>query len=499
MNQPPNWALSPEDKTRYQNIFAKLPKDAENQVSGADCRDTMMKSQLNLPDLKKVWTLADQNGSGKLDQKQFYICMHLIYVALAGHPIPNAVPTEMINSLNPSQLTSNVSNLVDPWANNNGSAAQPSLPPPANNMPPARPGRPQLPSSMQSGSAPPSRPAPPSVPPQPNMSNMSNLQQVEHQSEKFGCRRKSFYGRVQKNIFLSQKKKFLRISFFEPRSIGNLDPEVDEKLIYDTFSAFGAILKPPHIQRDLETKKSKGYAFVEFDSFDAADAAIEAMNGQYLMNRAISINYAFKKGSKTNERHGTAAERLLASQNPSLTLTQKPNMMFSDNKKDSELSQTVPSAIQQAMPPSLAGAPRFGAPNALHKRAESANTMIPTMNRPPPPGGYPAGFGGMRAPMRAPPPGHFSMTGNYRPQQFATPNPSIMKDGLPSYGNLGVGMKPMHSARYNSPLMAGIQFSGTIHKNGSAFSHLSAVQNQEANLHMTGNMQVFNNPKAPHL
>ena len=37
--------------------------------------------------------------------------------------------------------------------------------------------------------------------------------------------------------------------------------------------------------------------------------------GQYLCNRAIAISYAFKKDSK-GERHGSAAERLLAAQNP---------------------------------------------------------------------------------------------------------------------------------------------------------------------------------------
>lgn len=29
--------------------------------------------------------------------------------------------------------------------------------------------------------------------------------------------------------------------------IGNLDPEVDEKLLYDTFSAFGVILQTPKV------------------------------------------------------------------------------------------------------------------------------------------------------------------------------------------------------------------------------------------------------------
>ncbi|CAB4006312.1 splicing factor 3B subunit 4 [Paramuricea clavata] len=110
--------------------------------------------------------------------------------------------------------------------------------------------------------------------------------------------------------------------------IGNLDPEIDEKLLYDTFSAFGVILQTPKIMRDPETGNSKGFAFINFASFDAADAAIEAMNGQHLCNRPISISYAFKKDSK-GERHGSAAERLLASQNP-LAQADKPHQLFAD-------------------------------------------------------------------------------------------------------------------------------------------------------------------------
>ncbi|KAF8560696.1 hypothetical protein P879_08276 [Paragonimus westermani] len=110
--------------------------------------------------------------------------------------------------------------------------------------------------------------------------------------------------------------------------IGNLDPEVDEKLLYDTFSAFGVILQTPKIMRDPITGNSKGYAFINFASFEASDAAIEAMNGQYLCNRAITLSYAFKKDSK-GERHGSAAERLLAAQSP-LSQAERPHQLFAD-------------------------------------------------------------------------------------------------------------------------------------------------------------------------
>ncbi|KAJ2058399.1 Spliceosome-associated protein 49 [Coemansia sp. S146] len=95
--------------------------------------------------------------------------------------------------------------------------------------------------------------------------------------------------------------------------IGNLDPDVDEKLLFDTFAAFGPVVQNPKIARDASSGNSKGFAFVAYATFEAADAAIEAMNGQYLANKPVSVNYAFKKDAK-GERHGSAAERLLAAQ-----------------------------------------------------------------------------------------------------------------------------------------------------------------------------------------
>lgn len=173
--------------------------------------------------------------------------------------------------------------------------------------------------------------------------------------------------------------------------IGNLDPEVDEKLLYDTFSAFGVILTTPKIQRDPDSGNSKGFAFINYASFEASDAAIEAMNGQYLCNRAISISYAFKKDSK-GERHGSAAERLLAAQNP-LSQADRPHQLFAD-----------------APPMSMGGGGPPGGPPGLPPPPPSMG--MPGMPPPPPgpPGMHPMMGGGMppmppRPPMPPPPPG----------------------------------------------------------------------------------------------
>lgn len=108
--------------------------------------------------------------------------------------------------------------------------------------------------------------------------------------------------------------------------IGNLDPEVDEKMLYDTFSAFGLIVHTPKISRDPETGGVKGFGFISFDNFESADAAIDAMEGQYLMNKQISVSYAFKKDGK-GEKHGSAAERLLAAE--ARKNVQLPNRLYS--------------------------------------------------------------------------------------------------------------------------------------------------------------------------
>ena len=151
----------------------------------------------------------------------------------------------------------------------------------------------------------------------------------------------------------SQDKKTLDVG--ANLFIGNLDPEVDEKLLYDTFSTFGVIISTPKIMRDPDTGASKGFGFISYDCFEASDAgiiikynilfflkkkAIAAMNGQFLCGKPISVSYALKKvivnfffilnfpkDSKI-ERHGSPAERLLAANNPNVLARQRSHTLF---------------------------------------------------------------------------------------------------------------------------------------------------------------------------
>lgn len=173
--------------------------------------------------------------------------------------------------------------------------------------------------------------------------------------------------------------------------IGNLDPMVDEKILYDTFSRFGPLLSLPKVARE-DSGASKCFGFVSFGDFDSADASIATLNGQYILSKEVSVQYAFKKDGK-GERHGDDAERALAAE------AKKRNIVPE--------SQPIPQAFLQPTTPASAAPPAgFSQPP-------------PGMGAPPMHAGAPLGHGlppGFAPPVRnaspynaagrgAPPPG----------------------------------------------------------------------------------------------
>ncbi|KAF9277248.1 hypothetical protein BGZ68_009439 [Mortierella alpina] len=258
--------------------------------------------------------------------------------------------------------------------------------------------------------------------------------------------------------------------------IGNLAPDADETLLRDTFSAFGTIMGHAKVARDLETGQSKGYGFVSFDNFESSDAAIDAMNGQILANKPITVGYAYKKDGK-GERHGSAAERLIAAQGrknqPSM-----PNRLFADIPGAAPggftptganatgvapLSRPPPSFSQphsqpppgMPRPPAPYGQqpppPRFGGyPNHMQQSSQQyhGSNAIPLgqPSRPPP-------FGAMGAPAPPPgPPGMYAPNPNQPPMMQGGPPPGYPP--MPPQGFPG-GAPPMRPpgnyAPYGAP------------------------------------------------
>lgn len=82
--------------------------------------------------------------------------------------------------------------------------------------------------------------------------------------------------------------------------VGDLSPEIETHILRDAFAPFGEISNC-RIVRDPQTLKSKGYAFVSFVKKADAEAAIQAMNGQWLGSRSIRTNWSTRK-PPTNTR-----------------------------------------------------------------------------------------------------------------------------------------------------------------------------------------------------
>ncbi|KAI4795499.1 RNA-binding domain-containing protein [Aureobasidium sp. EXF-8845] len=208
--------------------------------------------------------------------------------------------------------------------------------------------------------------------------------------------------------------------------VGNLDAMVDERVLFETFSRFGSLTSAPKVARD-DANLTKGYAFVSFTTFEASDDAIANMHGQYLMNKEITVQYAFKKDGK-GERHGDAAERALAAAGREHNI--EPQVQPLPPQLLAPQTPIAPPTPMSAAPygasPANGG---YGAPPAARNQLPPPPAAAGVPARPPPSvGGYNGPQGGYNGPQGyAPPPG---FAPNGAPPGFAPP-PGFGMPGMP--------------------------------------------------------------------
>ena len=73
--------------------------------------------------------------------------------------------------------------------------------------------------------------------------------------------------------------------------VGNLDYSVTKEDLLDAFGKLGTVVDAVVIT-DRETRRSRGFGFVEFSSEDEAKKAVEALNQSELKGRKINVNEA---------------------------------------------------------------------------------------------------------------------------------------------------------------------------------------------------------------
>ncbi|CAM9753578.1 unnamed protein product [Lampetra planeri] len=74
----PSQAVSAAERLKYDEMFTKLDKDGDGQVTGLEVKEVFMKTGLSPAVLAQIWALSDTRQCGKLTRDQFGMAMHLV-------------------------------------------------------------------------------------------------------------------------------------------------------------------------------------------------------------------------------------------------------------------------------------------------------------------------------------------------------------------------------------------------------------------------------------
>lgn len=85
--------------------------------------------------------------------------------------------------------------------------------------------------------------------------------------------------------------------------VGNLSFQTTEAQLQEAFGAYGEVSSVAIIT-DKFSGRSRGFGFVEFNSEDGANAAIEAFNGKDFGGRTLQVNIARPREERSDRSGG---------------------------------------------------------------------------------------------------------------------------------------------------------------------------------------------------
>jgi RNA recognition motif-containing protein len=85
--------------------------------------------------------------------------------------------------------------------------------------------------------------------------------------------------------------------------VGNMNYATNEQSLRDLFAQFGEV-RSVNIIMDRYTGQAKGFGFIEMEADDAADSAINALNGREFEGRTLRVNQAMDRDQQPRRDYG---------------------------------------------------------------------------------------------------------------------------------------------------------------------------------------------------
>ncbi|GAB0144009.1 hypothetical protein EsHS_00004506 [Epichloe bromicola] len=93
-----DWAVSPADKAKFDQIYATMDKTNKGFITGEEAVPFFSQSNLSEDALAQIWDLADFNSQGQLNREGFAVAMYLIRQQRSGSggPLPGTLPPNLL-------------------------------------------------------------------------------------------------------------------------------------------------------------------------------------------------------------------------------------------------------------------------------------------------------------------------------------------------------------------------------------------------------------------